>query len=96
MEEGIRKTDKVEIKYKEFNKGKTKHPPKKQDNIEINLILEGKIRGTIDTKLTTLKAGQYIVVSPNASNNIIEEVIEPTKIFTIKAPSNPSAKHLIN
>jgi quercetin dioxygenase-like cupin family protein len=86
----VRKTETMEVKYWEFKKGEEgKHKMKLQLHAtECNLIIEGKVKGTIDGNPITLEAGDYIVVKPGAISNFIEEVIlEPVRGFTVKAPS---------
>lgn len=83
-----RKTEKVEIKYWTFPVGQTSHKPKSQkEEIEITLLLRGKIRGYVGTQSIEIQEGQYIVISPGVENNIIEFVDREAEGLTIKAPS---------
>jgi quercetin dioxygenase-like cupin family protein len=93
MQGGYRKTQAMGLKYWKFKKGEeTLHKPKKGEPVatECDLILEGKVRGTIDGEIITLSAGEYVIIPPNISSNLIEEVLEePLVGLTVKAPSNP-------
>ena len=91
-----RKNDEVEIKYWEFETGLTDHPQKVSSIIECTFILSGKARGIIEGKEVILNAGDYIVISPGVKNNTVVEILEPTTGLTIKAPSDPSAKKVLD
>jgi len=92
MEDFPRKTDKVEIKYWEEKPGSNNHTAKTSAIIECTFVLEGKCKGFAGNDTIEMKAGDYIVISPGTPNNLLEEVYEPTRGFTIKAPSDPAAK----
>lgn len=91
--EGVRKTDKVEIKFWKFKKGEvvSGHPKIQRVAIECILIIEGIIKGKLDGEEVVLKAGDYLVVLPGV-NNDISSVVEDVKGLTIKAPSIPNDK----
>lgn len=95
MEPGPRKTDKVEIKYWEFPAGKAAHDKKISSTFETTFILEGEVRGEVDGRPINLKKGEYVVIQPGVSNNLVQEVIEFAKGLTIKAPSDPQAKKVL-
>lgn len=96
MDDAARKTEAVEIKYWEFPVGDTTHPTKISTTIECTIILEGKIEGIIDDAEIELSQGQYVVIPPHTKNNLMLRVIKLAKGFTIKAPSDPKAKKIIN
>ena len=95
IESGAAKTDDVEIKYWEFPIGATTHDTKTSAIFECTIILSGRCRGVVDGQDIELKAGDYIAIPPDTPNNLVVEIIEPTSGFTIKAPSDPSAKKVI-
>lgn len=97
MDDLPRKNDEVEIMYWEFKAGEeTKHPLKVSSIFECTLILKGKTKCLIDGKETTLKAGDYIVIKPGTPNNNVAEILEDAAGITIKAPSDPTAKKIVN
>ena len=93
MEQGSRKTGKVEIKHWKFKPGRANHKKKIQNrSIEITIILRGKIDGEVAGEKIKLKAGEYIVIPPKTVNNFPINVYEYAEGITIKAPSIPSDK----
>lgn len=90
-----RKSDEVEIKYWEFEVGPNDHPLKESAIIECTFILSGKTRAIIDDQELLLNAGDYVVIHPDTKNNLVMEIIEPTTGITVKAPSDPSAKKVL-
>lgn len=95
IEQGAAKTEDVEIKYWEFAVGPTNHDTKTSAIFECTIILTGKTKAVIDGKEVELKAGDYVAIEPNTPNNLVVEILEPTTGFTIKAPSDPSAKKVL-
>ena len=95
MEEVPRKTKHVELMYWEFPVGKTSHPTKTSETLEITMVFKGKVLGEVAGEKISLEAGQYIVISPKVINNLVKEVVEKTQAVTIKAPSDPKAKKVI-
>ena len=91
-----RKNNDVEIKYWEFDIGITDHPSKVSSIIECTFILTGRIKGVIDGKQMILSAGEYIVIQPGIPNNLVTEIIQPASGLTIKAPSDPLAKQVLD
>jgi len=91
-----RKNDFVEIKYFEHKVGPTDHPMKESSIIECSFILKGKSKGIIDGKEVILKTGDYVVIEPGIPNNLVVEILEDIVILTVKAPSDPSAKKVID
>jgi mannose-6-phosphate isomerase-like protein (cupin superfamily) len=93
MQEGHRKTKTMGLKYWKFNKGEeVSHKQKSGEPLstECNLILEGRVRGTIAGEEITLSAGEYVIIPPKTASNLIEEVLEePLVGLTIKAPNDP-------
>lgn len=90
-----RKNNEVEIKYWEYGLGANDHPLKESAIIECTFILSGKTRATVDDKEFVLNTGDYIVIHPGTKNNLVMEVIEPVSGLTIKAPSDPTAKKVL-
>ena len=91
-----RKNDKVEIMYWEFKAGQeTKHPTKVSSTIECTFLLKGKTRCLVDGTVTVLKAGNYIVIQPGTPNNTVIDILEDAAGITVKSPSDPSAKQII-
>ena len=97
MEELPRKTEALEIRYWDFKVGEdTKHPTKMSGTIECTFILKGKTRAFIGSEEVILKEGDYVVIEPGTPNNLIVEILEDTIGLTIKAPSDPSAKTVLD
>ncbi len=94
-DEPPRKNDEVEIMYWEFPVGPTAHPLKVSSIIECTFILKGSTKAIIDDKEITLSAGDYVVIEPGISNNLVKEILEDAQGLTIKAPSDPSAKRVL-
>jgi quercetin dioxygenase-like cupin family protein len=92
----VRKNESVEILYWEFPKGQIDHPTKTSTIIEVTIIIEGSIAGDIEGKPLTLKKGEYIVIKPGTVNNIAKEALSHVVGLTIKAPSDPNAKKIVN
>lgn len=95
IEKGAAKTEDVEIKYWEFPVGQTTHETKTSAIFECSLFLTGSCKGTVNGQEVTFKAGDYVAIEPNTPNNIVMEITEPVSGFTIKAPSDPTAKKVI-
>jgi len=89
IEDEIRKTTQLEIKYWEFEKEQDSgHLLKVQRNAtEYTFILEGEIVGRVEDKVVDLKKEDYIIIKPGVVNNLVEKVIEKAKGITIKVPS---------
>ena len=94
-DEAPRKNNDVEIKYWEFEVGLTEHPTKESSIIECTFILSGKVKGIVAGKVIILNAGDYIVIEPGVSNNLVTEILEKATGLTIKAPSDPTAKKVL-
>lgn len=95
IEEGAAKTDDVELKYWEFPVGSTTHETKVSSTYECTIFITGRSKGTIDGQEFEFKAGDYIAIQPGTPSNPVMEILEPTIGLTIKAPSDPSAKQVI-
>ncbi len=93
--EGPRKTDAVEVKYWEFNPGPNDHPLKTSSIIECTLVLLGHTEALINNKIHQLQAGSYVVIQPDTPNNLMHNVKEFTTGITIKAPSDVTAKKVL-
>lgn len=95
IEQGAARTEDAEIKYWEFPVGPTSHDTKTSAIFECSIFLSGKCKGMIDGKELEFNAGDYVAIQPNTPNNLVMEIIEPITGFTIKAPSDPSAKKVL-
>ncbi len=95
MDAGARQTDKLEVKYWEFKKGETGHTEKISTTTEFTFVMEGEVAGTIDDREITLNKGEYIFIKPGVKNNIAKRALLDVKGITIKAPSDPAAKHVV-
>lgn len=96
IENAPRKNEEVEIKYWEFKTGETVgHGTKVSAIIECTFILKGKTKCLIGDDIIELKQGDYIVIQPGTPNNTVAEILEDTAGLTIKAPSDPTAKKLV-
>ena len=97
MQDAPRKNDEVEIRYWEFKaEQETKHPTKVSSIIECTFLLKGKTRCLVDGSETILNAGDYIVIQPGTPNNTVVEILEDAAGITVKAPSDPTAKQIVN
>lgn len=94
-EDPPRKNNEIEIKYWEFSKGSTDHPMKESSIIECTFILKGRTRAIINNEEVILSAGDYIVIGPGTPNNTVAEILEDAAGLTVKAPSDPSAKKIL-
>jgi len=93
MEDGLRKTDKFEVKYWEFPPGKADHEKKIQCcSYEITFILKGRIDGEVAGGRIELKAGDYIIIKPKITNGFPDNVFEYVEGLTVKVPSIPGDK----
>jgi mannose-6-phosphate isomerase-like protein (cupin superfamily) len=90
-----RKNEAVEIKYWEFPVGPTSHQLKESSIIECTFILKGKAKASINGEEVMLQAGDYVVIEPGTPSNIPTEVLEAAVGLTIKAPSDPTAKKVL-
>ncbi|HOX40778.1 MAG TPA: hypothetical protein PK263_01125 [bacterium] len=85
----LRKTDLLEIKYV---KGEiSSHPKKRSRTLEVTIVFTGTLGGEVGGQKVSLKAGEYVVIPPGVENNL-DEASPDYQGFTIKAPSDPSAK----
>ena len=80
----------------EFLPGEINHPTKISSIIEVTIIIEGDMSGRIEDKEITLKKGEYIVIKPGTVNNIAQKTASGVKGLTVKAPSDVSAKKIVN
>lgn len=88
-----RKTEKIEILYKEHNEGEQEKSHYHKEKIELLIILEGKAKYSINGEDIILEDGEFLFVD---INNIIKgEFLKKSKIFAIHSPSIPSDKILI-
>lgn len=91
-----RKNDEVEIKYWEYGVGPTDHPLKESSIIECTFILKGRTRALVNNEEVILSAGDYLVIAPGVPNNNLVEVLEDVVGITVKAPSDPTAKTVLD
>ena len=63
--------------------------------IECTFILSGKVKGIVAGEEVILEAGDYIVIEPGVPNNLVIEILEYATGLTVKAPSDPSAKRVL-
>ena len=90
---GARKTDEVEIKYHQgILLG---HKTKVSNTYECDIVIDGEMGGHVDNKPVTISKGEYIVIPPGVPNNLAAHTTKNLKVFTIKAPSDPTAKKVI-
>jgi quercetin dioxygenase-like cupin family protein len=91
-----RNTTTVEVKYWEFLSGQNHgHPAEVSDTLELTYVLEGIVRCEIEGESHVLCAGDYIVVHPGTPKNTVADIIKTARGITIKAPSDPPAKHVV-
>lgn len=94
--DNLRRSEDIELKYWEFAPGKTGHKKKRQKRSwEITLILKGKIDGVIEGERIKFETGDYVIIPPGVINGFPENVLECVEGLTIKFPSIPNDKELI-
>jgi hypothetical protein len=96
MDQKPQKVDEVEIKYWEFDPGPTGRGTKSSQTFECTFILDGETIALIGGRETRLAEGQYIVISPGTPNNLVKYVVRRVRGLTVKAPSDPDAKQVID
>jgi len=84
-------SDKLEVKYHHIKPGySTKehyHPNGKQ----IEIIVKGKIKISLDGKEQILKEGDFLVTKNNIKERVIK-VFKPTVLIGLRMPSKPNNK----
>ena len=91
-----RHTEALEVKFWSFPGGTSpKHPTKVSDTTEWTLVLSGRLRASVGGESLELGPGDYVLIHPGTPNNLVDEVLEPTRGVTVKAPSDPGAKHTV-
>lgn len=93
-QDGVRHTEQLEVKYWGYPKGEqTHHGTKVSETIEWSMILTGTVLARVGDEELKLGAGDYVLIHPGTPNNLVSEVLESVSAITVKAPSNPTAKH---
>lgn len=87
------KTGKLEVMYKEHNKGDLQAPHYHKIKVELLLILEGKAKYKVNDEEIILNKGDFLFVDIN--NIISGEFLEPSKIFAVHSPSIPTDKVVV-
>jgi len=95
IEDSIRHSDAVEIKYWKFPVGKTTHDTKVSNVLEVTFVLTGEVSGEINDHPVKLIAGEYMVIPAGVKNNVPMDVHTAASGITIKAPSDKSQKIVI-
>jgi|SRR3990172_13045361 len=85
----VRRVKDLELKYWKFNKGEEdRHKPKKQKSAtEWTVVLDGEVRGVVNGEQVTLKRGDFIIIKPGVTSDLIGEIIKDVRGLTVKAPS---------
>lgn len=87
----------MEVKYGQFIRGQDpKHPAKVSATTEFTLILSGSVRAQIDGDELVLSQGDYVLIHPGTPNNTVLEILQDAAILTVKAPSDPGAKQVVD
>ena len=90
INDGIRKTDKIQLKYWGFKKGKNMENKALTHKLsEYSIILKGKIDGEIGGQKIELEAGDYIIVGAGVPHKYPINIYEDVEAFTFRAPSIP-------
>ena len=84
------KTSKIEMLYKEHNKGDLVKKHFHKQKIELLVILTGKAKYRVNDEEIILEGGDFLFVDVN--NVISGEFHEKSKIFAIHSPSLPKDK----
>jgi mannose-6-phosphate isomerase-like protein (cupin superfamily) len=94
--DAARHVEELEVKYWEFVPGEESvHQLKTSSTIEWSLILRGRTRARIGEADVILGSGDYVLIRPGVPNNLVAEVLVPIAALTIKSPSDPAAKVLV-
>ena len=87
------KTDKLEVAYKEHEKGDVCKPHYHEQKVELIILLKGSAKYTVNGEELILHGGSYLFVDVN--NIISSEYLEDSRIFAIHAPSIPTDKVVV-
>lgn len=87
-DEELLKSELVEVKWQNISNKKASPEDKHlhKDSVEINIILSGEVRVTINEEKFTLYKGEFYVVWPESVIKDIE-ASENTELIVIRAPS---------
>ncbi|MGV9794952.1 cupin domain-containing protein [Gordonia sp. NPDC003422] len=92
----LRHTGQLEVKYWSYEKGSdTKHGIKTSDTTEWSMILSGVVIAHVGDQELKLAGGDYILIHPGTPNDLVSQVVETVEAITVKAPSDPAAKHAV-
>ncbi len=89
------KTNNLEVKYSKMMPGETSPEHFHPFGEEIMLIIEGKIRLILDGKEHLLQTGDFVFQQANVKETL-SEIIEPTIIVSIRTPSLPNNKVIVD
>lgn len=96
MDNPLLRSDDVEVAWQDISgkkaEAKDKHTHKKA--VEINIVISGEMRLTINGEPITVKAGEFYVVYPDAIVDTVE-ADENTVDLCIKTPSVPGDKYYL-
>lgn len=87
-------TEKVEVAWMKLDSKMRwkKHYHEEVD--EITIVIEGRLKEEVDGDILELKPGDFVLVKSGSITHT-KEAEDGTVIISIKAPSNPSDKHLV-
>ena len=87
------KTDQLEIIYKSHQPGDTVAYHKHEQKIEVMIIIEGKIKCTIEGQTFNMNTGDFYFLEKGVASSL--QVLEPTRLLAIHSPCVPSDKILL-
>jgi len=91
---GLQKTELMEIKFYRSDAMKN-HPAKISQTLELTMVIKGYQKGFILDREIEIKAGEYVIIPPGVKNNLILECSDDLEALTVKVPSDPTAKSIV-
>lgn len=80
-----RRTDKFEVLYRVYKKGRMGISHIHKQKSELNIMIAGQMRFSVNDKKSILSKGMYVFVAPN--NEIKTEFLKTSRMITIHSPS---------
>lgn len=93
--EDVRKIKDLEVKYWYLRPDDTHKNKKQKNSVEFTLVISGHTKGFVDNEVIELVSGEYILIKPGVESNTAHEILEETWGLTIKAPSDPKDKVVV-
>lgn len=86
----------LEVKFWSYMAGEgIDHPMKTSTATEFTYIISGAVEAVVDGDTFILRAGDYALIQPESPNNVVSRVLEDCQGLTVKSPSDPANKTVI-